>query len=134
MAYGLGAAFAGMAGAIFATMLTSIYPHSFQLLISVNVLALIIVGGMGSLPGVVVGAIALIGLPELLREFGEYRYLFYGIAIVVVMRVRPAGLWPSAAKRREMQLDEETRVAVEAELASDTPAQTQRGDYKNQPN
>ncbi len=134
MAYGLGAAFAGMAGAIFATMLTSIYPHSFQLLISVNVLALIIVGGMGSLPGVVVGAIALIGLPELLREFGEYRYLFYGIAIVVVMRVRPAGLWPSAAKRREMQLDEETRVAVEAELASDTPAQTQSGDFKNQPN
>ena len=51
LAYGLGAAFAGLAGALFATMLTSIYPHSFQLIISVNVLALIIVGGMGSLPG-----------------------------------------------------------------------------------
>ena len=120
LAYGLGAAFAGLAGAIFATMLTSIYPHSFQLIISVNVLALIIVGGMGSLPGVVVGALALIGLPELLREFGEYRFFFYGVAIVAVMRLRPAGLWPSAARRREMQLEEETRAAVEAQLAAET--------------
>ena len=122
LAYGLGAAFAGLAGAIFATMLTSIYPHSFQLIISVNVLALIIVGGMGSLPGVVVGALALIGLPELLREFGEYRFFFYGVAIVAVMRYRPAGLWPSAARRREMQLDEQTRAAVEAQLAAETGA------------
>ena len=120
LAYGLGAAFAGLAGAIFATMLTSIYPHSFQLIISVNVLALIIVGGMGSLPGVVVGALALIGLPELLREFGEYRFFFYGVAIVAVMRLRPAGLWPSAARRREMQLDLQTRAAVEAQLAAET--------------
>ena len=120
LAYGLGAAFAGLAGAIFATMLTSIYPHSFQLIISVNVLALIIVGGMGSLPGVVVGALALIGLPELLREFGEYRFFFYGVAIIAVMRLRPAGLWPSAARRREMQLDEQTRAAVEAQLAAET--------------
>ena len=120
LAYGLGAAFAGLAGAIFATMLTSIYPHSFQLIISVNVLALIIVGGMGSLPGVVVGALALIGLPELLREFGEYRFFFYGVAIVAVMRLRPAGLWPSAARRREMQLEEQTRAAVEAQLAAET--------------
>src|ERR1700733_13386902 len=65
LAYGLGAAFAGLAGSIFAAMLTSVYPSSFQLLISINVLALIIVGGMGSLPGVVLGSIALIGLPEL---------------------------------------------------------------------
>ena len=120
LAYVLGAAFAGLAGAIFATMLTSIYPHSFQLIISVNVLALIIVGGMGSLPGVVVGALALIGLPELLREFGEYRFFFYGVAIIAVMRYRPAGLWPSAARRREMQLDEQTRAAVEAQLAAET--------------
>ena len=51
LAYGLGAAFAGLAGSIFATMLGTIYPHSFQLIISINILALIIVGGMGSLPG-----------------------------------------------------------------------------------
>ena len=127
LAYGLGAAFAGLAGAIFATMLTSIYPHSFQLIISVNVLALIIVGGMGSLPGVVVGALALIGLPELLREFGEYRFFFYGVAIVAVMRLRPAGLWPSAARLREAQLDEETKTLVEAQLAEGGADSNPRG-------
>jgi branched-chain amino acid transport system permease protein len=106
LAYGLGAAFAGLAGSIFATMLGAVYPSSFQLLISINVLALIIVGGMGSLPGVVVGAAVLIGLPELLREFGEYRYLFYGAALVIMMRVRPEGLWPSPTRRRELHADD----------------------------
>jgi branched-chain amino acid transport system permease protein len=103
LAYGLGAAFAGLAGSIFAVMLTSVYPSSFQLLVSINVLALIIVGGMGSLPGVMVGATALVGLPELLREFGEFRYLFYGVALIVMMRVKPEGLWPSATRRRELR-------------------------------
>ena len=116
LAYGLGAGFAGVAGSIFAVMLASIFPHSFQLLISVNVLALLIVGGMGSLPGVVVGAAALIGLPELLREFGEYRFLFYGLVIVIMMRLKAEGLWPSAAKRREKRLEEESQAAIEAEL------------------
>ncbi len=102
LAYGLGAAFAGLGGSIFAAMLGSVYPSSFQLLISINVLALIIVGGMGSLPGVVLGAIALIGLPELLREFGEYRYLFYGAALIVMMRWKPEGLWPSEVRSREL--------------------------------
>jgi branched-chain amino acid transport system permease protein len=108
LAYGLGAAFAGLAGSIFAVMLGTIYPHSFQLIISINILALIIVGGMGSLPGVALGAIVLIGLPEMLREFGEFRYLFYGLAIVAVMLLKPEGLWPSAAKRRELIIDAET--------------------------
>jgi len=113
LAYGLGAAFAGLAGSIFATMLTSVYPSSFQLLISINVLALIIVGGMGSLPGVVLGSIALIGLPELLREFGEYRYLFYGAALIVMMRLRPEGLWPSETRQRELHSRDET-LALDA--------------------
>jgi branched-chain amino acid transport system permease protein len=116
LAYGLGAAFAGLAGSIFATMLGSIYPHSFQLIISINILALIIVGGMGSLPGVVLGATVLIGLPEMLREFGEFRYLFYGLAIIAVMRLKPEGLWPSAARRRELALDAETTAAQVASV------------------
>jgi branched-chain amino acid transport system permease protein len=107
LSYGLGAAFAGLAGSIFATMLSSVYPSSFQLQISVNVLALLIVGGMGSLPGVVIGALALIGLPELLREFGEYRYLFYGAVLVVMMRLRPEGLWPSDVRQRELHASDE---------------------------
>jgi branched-chain amino acid transport system permease protein len=120
LAYGLGAVFAGVAGSIFAVMLTSIFPHSFQLIISINVLALIIVGGMGSLPGVVVGAAALIGLPELLREFGEYRFLFYGVAIVVMTRLKPQGLWPSAARRREMRTDEDDEVVPAAPAGGGT--------------
>lgn len=122
LAYGLGAAFAGLAGSIFATMLTSVYPSSFQLLISINVLSLIIVGGMGSLPGVVLGSIALIGLPELLREFGDYRYLLYGAVLIVMMRWRPEGLWPSETRRRELHAGE-----VEAVFDEGTdllPAQT----------
>ena len=117
LAYGLGAAFAGLAGSIFATMLGTIYPHSFQLIISINILALIIVGGMGSLPGVALGAAVLIGLPEALREFGEFRFLFYGLAIIAVMRLKPEGLWPSAAKRREMRLDAETQAVQAAAVA-----------------
>lgn len=101
LAYSIGAAFAGVAGAIFAVMLKSIFPHSFQLLISINVLALIIVGGLGSLGGVIVGALVLIGLPELLREFGEYRFLLYGAVIVAMMRLQPEGLWPAKIRRRE---------------------------------
>jgi branched-chain amino acid transport system permease protein len=121
LAYGLGAAFAGLAGSIFATMLSSVYPSSFQLLISINVLALIIVGGMGSLPGVVLGSIALIGLPELLREFGEYRYLFYGAVLIVMMRLRPEGLWPSDVRQRELHAADET-MALDAG-ADAVPAQ-----------
>jgi len=115
LAYGLGAAFAGLAGSIFAVMLTSVYPSSFQLLISINVLALVIVGGMGSLPGVIVGSAALVGLPELLREFGEYRYLFYGVALIVMMRIKPEGLWPSQTRLRELHADDEIS---EEELAA----------------
>jgi branched-chain amino acid transport system permease protein len=113
LAYGLGAAFAGLAGSIFAVMLSSVYPSSFQLLISINVLALIIVGGMGSLPGVILGAVVLIGLPELLREFGEYRYLFYGAVLVIMMRLKPEGLWPSEVRRRELHGDDEA-MALDA--------------------
>jgi branched-chain amino acid transport system permease protein len=113
LAYGLGAAFAGLAGSIFAVMLSSVFPSSFQLLISINVLALIIVGGMGSLPGVVLGAIALIGLPELLREFGDYRYLFYGAVLIVMMRLKPEGLWPSEVRQRELHADDMTAALDE---------------------
>lgn len=115
LAYGLGAIFAGLAGAIFAVMLGSIFPHSFQLLISINILALIIVGGIGSLPGVVVGALMLIGTPELLREFGEYRFLAYGFVLIVMMRVKPLGLWPSAVRKRELQSAEEAEALVRAQ-------------------
>jgi len=105
MAFAIGAAFSGLAGAIFASRLSSIFPHSFGLLISINVLCLIIVGGLGSIPGVILGAFVLVGLPELLREFAEYRLLFYGILLIATMLLRPEGLWPSAIRKRELHAD-----------------------------
>jgi branched-chain amino acid transport system permease protein len=102
LAFGMGAAFAGLAGAIFAAKLGSIFPNSFNLIISINVLSLIIVGGIGSLPGVVVGALVLVGMPELLREFAEYRFLMYGALLIAMMLAKPDGLWPSPIRRREL--------------------------------
>ena len=100
-AYTLGAAFAGLAGGIFAGMVGSVFPQSFQLLVSVNVLAILVVGGIGSLPGVLIGAAALIGAPEVLRDLGEYRYLIYGLVIIAVVRLKPDGLSPKAIIHRE---------------------------------
>ena len=116
LAFAIGAAFAGLAGAIFASKLTSIFPHSFNLLISINVLCMIIVGGIGSLPGVILGALALVGLPELLREFAEYRLLMYGILLIVMMLAKPEGFWPSAIRKRELHVhdDEEYEDYPEA--------------------
>jgi branched-chain amino acid transport system permease protein len=102
LAYMLGAAFAGLGGAIFASLVGAVFPASINLFVSINVVAIVVVGGMGSIPGVVVGAIVLIGLPELFREFQEFRPLFYGIALMLMMRFRPEGLWPSRVGRREM--------------------------------
>jgi branched-chain amino acid transport system permease protein len=102
LAFATGAAFAGLSGAIFASKLTSIYPHSMSLMISINVLCVIIVGGMGNIPGVIVGALALVGLPEILREFAEYRLLIYGAALVMMMLVRPEGLLPEPRRRMEL--------------------------------
>ena len=111
LAYALGAAFAGLGGAVFAALIGATFPTSINLLVSINVAALIIVGGMGSVPGVVVGAIVLIGLPELFREFQEYRYLFYGAALMGLMRFRPEGLLPSRSVQRELHVEENVEPA-----------------------
>jgi branched-chain amino acid transport system permease protein len=105
LAFVIGAFLGGLSGGVFASMIGSVVPRSFDLLVSINVLSLIIVGGMGSLPGVVVGAIAMVGLPELLREFREYRMLVYGAVIVFMMLYRPQGLWPETVVAREFEDD-----------------------------
>jgi branched-chain amino acid transport system permease protein len=105
LAFAIGAGIACLGGAFFAVQLGSIFPHSFGLLVSINVLAVIILGGMGSIPGVVVGALVLVGLPEALREFQEFRLLLYGAILIAIMILRPEGLIPS--KRRQFELHEE---------------------------
>ncbi len=107
MAFATGAGFSALSGAIFATKIGSVYPHSFNVIVSINIICLIIVGGMGSIPGVIVGSFALVGLPELLREFAEYRLLVYGAALVAMMLLKPEGLWPDVKRQRELHLEEE---------------------------
>jgi branched-chain amino acid transport system permease protein len=118
LAFATGALFSGLAGTIFAAKLTSVYPHSMNFLVSINVLCLIIIGGMGSIPGVFVGALVLIGSPELLREFAEFRYMVYGALLVAMMLTRPEGLWPEARRRLELhEAEEEAKAEPETETA-----------------
>jgi branched-chain amino acid transport system permease protein len=114
LAFAIGAAFSAMAGGIFAARLSNIFPHSLTFLWSMNALALIIVGGLGSIPGVVVGALILVGLPEILREFAEYRLLMYGILLIVMMLVKPEGFLPEATRKRELHAGDEEYLAAAA--------------------
>ncbi len=118
MAFATGAGFSALSGAIFATKIGSVYPHSFNVIVSINIICLIIVGGMGSIPGVIVGAFALVGLPELLREFAEFRLLVYGAALVAMMLLKPEGLWPDVKRRRELHIEEDENEAEAAEEAT----------------
>lgn len=110
LAFTLSAAFGGLAGAIFAAKLTTIFPSSFDLVLSITVLSVIIVGGMASIPGVIMGALVLVGALELLREFAQFRLLFFGAALIITMIARPEGLWPSAIRQRELKEEEDDLV------------------------
>ena len=114
LAFAIGAGFSALAGAILAARQSTIFPHSFNLIISINILAGIIVGGLGSIPGVIVGMLILVGLPELLREFTEYRFLMYGILLIVVMIVKPEGFLPEATRKRELHSDEPGMAPADA--------------------
>jgi branched-chain amino acid transport system permease protein len=102
LAFALGATVGCLGGAVFATQLQSVFPGTFNILVSITVLAIIILGGMGSIPGVIVGSLALIGLPQLLREFAEFKLLVYGGVLVIMMIARPEGLLPDVTRRREL--------------------------------
>ncbi|MCY4311448.1 MAG: branched-chain amino acid ABC transporter permease, partial [Rhodospirillaceae bacterium] len=91
-AFGIGAMFGGFAGSFFATRQTFVSPESFTFIESAVILAIVVLGGFGSQIGVVVASFLLIGLPEMFRELQEYRMLFFGGSMVLVMLWRPAGL------------------------------------------
>jgi branched-chain amino acid transport system permease protein len=110
MAFAIGAGFSGLSGAIFASRVTAIFPDTFNLLYSVLALSIIIVGGMGSIPGVIVGSLILVGMPELLREFAEYRLLMYGILLIVMRLTKPEGFIPAETIKRELHADEADNV------------------------
>ncbi|MBN1666174.1 MAG: hypothetical protein JW862_03775 [Anaerolineales bacterium] len=106
MAFSTGAAFAGLGGALFASRNQYTGPEDHSLMVSINVLCLLIVGGMGSIPGVILGAFVLKGLPELLRELELFRFLAFGALLVVMMIWRPEGLWPAPRRRLELHEDQ----------------------------
>lgn len=91
-AFALGATWAGMAGVIFAAKTTFINPASFTIWESIIILCIVVLGGMGSIIGVIVGALILILLPEYLRAFSEYRMLIFGGMLVLMMVFRPGGI------------------------------------------
>jgi branched-chain amino acid transport system permease protein len=102
LAFAMGAAVGCLGGAFFPAKLGVANPGSFTLLVSINVLAVVVLGGMGSIRGVIVGSAVLVGLPELLREFGEFRLHIYGAILIAIMILKPEGLLPD--KRRAMEL------------------------------
>ena len=95
LAYAMGAIFAGLAGAFFAARMRFVSPESFTFLESAMVLCMVVLGGMGSIPGIILGVAALIVLPEVFREFESYRMLIFGATMVIMMLFRPAGLIPA---------------------------------------
>lgn len=94
-AYIIGAVWGGVAGSLLATHLSAISPPSFEFLYSALILMAVVLGGMGSTPGVIIGALFVSLAPEFLREFSEWRYLLFGVLLVVAMVFRPTGLWPA---------------------------------------
>ena len=122
LAFALGGAIGSLGGALFAVSIGSLTPASFEIFVSITALAVVILGGLGSIPGVLVGALVLIGLPGLLREFEEYRLLIYGGALVAIMILRPQGLIPNVRRSRELEEEEVTQDAWARDATGDTEA------------
>ncbi len=118
LAFAMGAAFAGLSGGLFAGFQGFVSPESFNLMESIMILCMIVLGGMGNIAGVILGALLLTVLPEALRYLGplqellfdrvladpaDLRMLIFGIALILIMLYRPAGLLPSRRRARELQ-------------------------------
>jgi branched-chain amino acid transport system permease protein len=122
LAFAVGAAFAGLGGALFASRNQFTGPEDHTLFVSINVLSLVIVGGMNSIPGVILGAFVLKGLPEILRPLEDYRLLAFGALLVVMMILRPSGLWPSRQTRLETRGEAVDEIEEPPPVEAGTPA------------
>ena len=126
LAFAMGATFGGVGGGLFAAFQGFVSPESFTLMESIMILCMVVLGGMGHIPGVILGAVLLTALPELLRYIGplqdallgrvvvdpsDLRMLLFGAGLVLVMLFRPEGLWPSPRRAGELRPDnlDETR-------------------------
>jgi len=118
LAFGMGATFGGVSGAMFAGFQGFVSPESFSLMESVMIVAMVVLGGLGHLPGVVLGAVLLAALPEVLRyvagplqaltdgrlDAAILRQLLIALAMIIIMLVRPKGLWPSPEHGKSLQV------------------------------
>ncbi len=94
-AYVMGAVFGGVAGSFFAVKMTAISPQTFLFTQSAMILLAVVLGGMGKIQGVIVGALLLVFFPEIFRGIGDMRMLVFGIVLLIIMVFRPQGIWPT---------------------------------------
>lgn len=119
LAFSLGAAIAGVAGVFYAAKMNFVSPESFTFLESIIILCMVVLGGIGSIPGVILGAVVLTVLPESLRKLQDYRMLFFGASMVVMMVFRPQGLLGSARRRLELEPPDDRVLEHEEESMFD---------------
>ena len=134
LAFAMGATFGGLGGGLFAAFQGFVSPESFTLMESIMILCMVVLGGMGHIPGVILGAVLVTMLPEALRYVGplqegligrvvvdpaDLRMLLFGIALVLVMLFRPQGLWPSPVRARELHPENPDEVRQEQEALYD---------------
>jgi branched-chain amino acid transport system permease protein len=117
LAFVIAGIYAALAGSIFAAKVGTVFPNSFQLIVGIIVVVIVIVGGMGHVPGVLVGTVIMIGVlggprqAGILAELGEYKLLIYGVILVYMMLQRPEGLLPSVRIQRELAQDDRSQDA-----------------------
>jgi branched-chain amino acid transport system permease protein len=104
-AFAIGASFAGVAGCLLASWQHSVFPANFMFTESINILAMVILGGMGNLFGVILGAALIVALPELFREFEQYRLLAFGFMLMALMVFRPQGLLTFRGRRQALPIE-----------------------------
>lgn len=110
LSYASGAVIGSLAGSIFAVKMTAIAPLSFSFLQSIMILLAVVLGGLGSISGVVIGAVIVIVLPEMLRGVEEWRHLIFGVALVIMMIFRPQGIWPPKYDADDEDLDDSEKI------------------------
>ncbi len=102
-AFAIGACTAGVGGVIYAQQINSISPGTFTIIQSILILTMVVIGGMGSIPGALLGSVLIVLVPEIFRGFQEYRFFYFGIALIVIMIFRPQGLLPSKRRKAELK-------------------------------
>jgi len=134
LAYVMGGMWGGLAGAFFATRIYAIDPTSFTFSVSIQVLILIVLGGLGSLPGVLIGAAVVVVGPELLRPVADQRILIYALALILMMIFRPQGIWPAVRRKPRpfYGLEEEEPDQLAARMLRDHQAQEAAEDKKHE--